>query len=208
LARYVEAVCRNCRREGLKLYLKGDRCLTAKCAFDKRAYPPGVHGQRRTKISEYGRQLREKQKAKRIYGMPEKQFRIYYRRSDQMKGITGENLIGMLEKRLDNVIFRLGLAASRNQARQLVLHRHFRVNGQRLNIPSYQVKVGDVVTVNDKSKEIVPIKSAIESGTGKEVPAWLTFDLKDMKGVVERVPVREDVHIPVTEQLIVELYSK
>ncbi|MFQ5560562.1 MAG: 30S ribosomal protein S4 [Nitrospinota bacterium] len=208
MARYTKSVCRHCRREGIKLFLKGERCLGEKCAFSRRAFAPGVHGQRRTKVSEYGKQLREKQKAKRLYGVLEKQFRNYYLKADRRKGITGENLLESLERRLDNVVYRMGLASSRKEARQLVLHRHFKVSGSRVNIPSFKVKPGDTVEVHDSSKEALPIQNALKAGTGTGIPAWLTVDTGALKGTIERVPLRDDINIPINEQLIVELYSK
>lgn len=210
MARYTGPVCRLCRRENSKLYLKGERCYTDKCAFERRAFAPGQHGQSqsRKKTSEYGMQLREKQKARRIYGILENQFANYFEKAERQKGVTGENLLALLERRLDNVVFRLGLASSRNEARQLVRHTHFLVNGKRVNIPSYQVKVGDVITVNDKSKESVKLKEAIENLAQKSVPAWLELDAAAVTGRVARYPQREEIDIPVQEQMIVELYSR
>ena len=206
MARYTGAVCKLCRREGVKLYLKGDRCYSEKCAVTKRATVPGQHGQRRRKLTNYGMQLREKQKAKRIYGVLEAQFRKYYAEADRRKGITGENLLKILEVRLDNVVFRLGLASSRVEARQLVRHGHFTVNGKKVDIPSYEVKVGDVVALKEKSKASVKFKAIGEVATN--VPKWLTVDMDKMEGTIVAVPQREDIDIPVNETLIVELYSK
>jgi small subunit ribosomal protein S4 len=197
-----------CRREGTKLFLKGSRCETAKCAIDRRAYVPGQHGQGRKKFSEYGVQLREKQKVKRFYGVLEKQFRIYFANADRKKGVTGENLLQNLELRLDNVVYRMGLGVSRAAARQLILHRHFTVNGKRVNIPSYIVKQGDVIAPSEKKLNKAPIKNALENMKNKTLPHWLAFDLESRKGLVQSLPTREDVSIPVEEQLIVELYSR
>ena len=208
MARYTEAVCRQCRREGAKLYLKGDKCYSDKCAFSRRGYAPGQHGQGRKKVSEYGTQLREKQKARRIYGLLEGQFRSYFEKADRMKGITGENLLVMLERRLDNVVYRLGMAESRNQARQLVLHGHFTVNGRRVNIPSYLVRANEVIQVKEASKESPLIKEIIENLGTKTVPAWLELSAGDVSGKVMRYPTREEIEIPVQEHLIVELYSR
>lgn len=208
MARYLEANCRLCRREGKKLFLKGDRCYTDKCSVDRRGYPPGQHGQNKTKVSNYGLQLREKQKVKRIYGLVEKQFKLTYLRADRMKGIVGENMLSLLERRLDNVIFRLGFANSRKQARQLVVHRHFLVNGRSVNIPSYTVKPNDVITVAEKSKENPVIKEALEAVVRKVIPTWLELDRDNMRGVVKALPIRAEIEYPIQEHLIVELYSK
>ena len=208
MARYTEAVCRLCRREGAKLYLKGDRCYSDKCAFSRRAYVPGQHGQGRKKVSEYGTQLREKQKARRIYGILETQFRTYFEKAERMKGITGENLLVMLERRLDNVVFRLGLAESRAQARQLVRHGHFTVNGHRVDIPSYLVKTGETVQIGETRKESPLIKAKVENMGTKVPPAWLELDVDAVSGKVARYPLREEIDIPVQEHLIVELYSR
>lgn len=208
MARYLEANCRLCRREGKKLFLKGDRCYTDKCSVDRRGYPPGQHGQNKTKISNYGLQLREKQKVKRIYGLLEKQFKLTYLRADRMKGIVGENMLSLLERRLDNVVFRLGFANSRKQARQLVVHRHFLVNGRSVNIPSYTVKPKDVITVAEKSKENPVIKEALEAVVRRVIPTWLELDRDNMKGVVKALPIRSEIEYPIQEHLIVELYSK
>ncbi len=209
MSRYRGSVCRLCRRENLKLYLKGDRCYSDKCAFDRRGYPPGQHGQRRGgKISDYGRQLREKQKVKRSYCLSEKQFKLTFGRADSQKGITGANLLFLLEQRLDNVVYRLGFSNSRSQARQLVRHSHFLVNGKKVNIPSYQIKVGDVVEVREKSRNIQIITDAMEAVVRRSMPAWLELEKENMKGVVRAVPVREDITMPVSENQIVELYSR
>lgn len=206
MARYIEPVCKLCRREGVKLYLKGDRCYSDKCAIARRAYAPGQHGQSRKKVTNYGLQLREKQKARRIYGVLETQFRRYYEEADRSKGITGENLVRLLELRLDNVVYRLGLGSSRKEARQLVLHGHFTVNGKKVNIPSYQISVGDVIAVKEKSRTSEKFKALAE--VASNVPKWLTVDMDKMEGQVVALPQREDVEIPVNETLIVELYSK
>ncbi len=209
MARYTEAECRLCRRENIKLFLKGDRCYTDKCGFERRSYPPGQHGQRRSgKISDYGIQLREKQKAKRIYGVLERQFRRYYEKAERQKGIIGTNLLILLERRLDNIVYRMGFASSRNQARQLVRHNHFTVNGKKVNIPSCQVKIGDVVEVRDGSRKIDIIKDAIETFVRREKPTWLDVDGDNFRGVVKAFPNREELTMPINEQLIVELYSK
>ena len=209
MARYVEATCRLCRRENIKLFLKGDRCYTDRCAFERRSYAPGQHGQRRGgKISDYGIQLREKQKVKRIYGVLERQFRTYYSRADRQKGITGTNLLILLERRLDNMVYRMGFSSSRDQARQLVRHNHFTVNGSKVNIPSYQVKVADVIEVREKSRKIPVILEAMETVVRREIPPWLEVDGDNLRGVVKAFPNREELTMPVNEQLIVELYSK
>ncbi len=208
MARYTDSVCRLCRREGIKLYLKGSRCETAKCAIEKRAYPPGQHGQGRKKFSEYGTQLREKQKVKRIYGVLEKQFRNYFFAADKKKGITGENLLQKLELRMDNVIYRMGLASSRSTARQLVGHGHFTVNGKKMNIPSYALEQGDTIALNPNKIKKIPVKSAIENIKEKTLPDWLSFDTDSKQGIIQALPTREHVAMPIEEQLIVELYSR
>ncbi|MBI9077173.1 MAG: 30S ribosomal protein S4 [Desulfatibacillum sp.] len=208
MARYRDSVCRLCRRENLKLFLKGDRCYSDKCAFDRRSYPPGQHGQRRTKISDYGIQLREKQKIKRMYGLTEKQFRLTFKRADSAKGITGTNLLVSLERRMDNVIYRLGFADCRIQARQLVRHGHFLVNGHKVDIPSAMVNIGDTVEVREKSRTVAVIGNAMETVARRGFPQWLELDKANFKGVVNAYPVREDLTTPMQEQLIVELYSK
>ncbi|AZV58725.1 MULTISPECIES: 30S ribosomal protein S4 [Clostridium] len=206
MARYTGSVCRLCRREGLKLFLKGDRCYTDKCAFSRRGYAPGQHGQRRKKVSNYGLQLREKQKAKRIYGLLEGQFRKYYETADRKKGITGENLLVLLETRLDNVIYRLGYGQSRAEARQLVTHGHFLVNGRKVDIPSFKVSINDNITVSDKSKSSEKFKTFAENP--KTLPTWLEGNVENFQAKVLRQPTREDIDVPVNETLIVELYSK
>ncbi|NLT95732.1 MAG: 30S ribosomal protein S4 [Clostridia bacterium] len=208
MARYTGPVCRLCRREGVKLYLKGDRCYSEKCAIDRRNYAPGQHGQSRTKISGYGMQLREKQKVRRVYGILENQFRSYFEKADRQQGVTGENLLRILERRLDNVVYRLGFANSRAQARQLVRHNHFTLNGHKANIPSIQVKVGDVIQLKEKSKDIAVIKEIIENLGQKTPPAWLELDKENLSGRVVALPTREDIDLPVQEHLIVELYSR
>ena len=208
MARYTESVCRLCRRENLKMYLKGDRCYTDKCAIERRPYPPGQHGQGRVKFSEYGVQLREKQKVKRMYGLLEAGFSHAYWNAAAAKGKTGENLLQTLELRLDNVAFRLGFADTRNEARQLVRHGHFRVNGRKVNIPSFRLKVGDRVEVRERSKKIVRINEALEAVERRAVPGWLELDKPGFKGTVKTIPSREDITMPIQEQLIVELYSK
>ncbi len=208
MARYLESVCRLCRREGLKLFLKGERCYSDKCAVERRSYPPGQHGQGRVKVSEYGTQLREKQKVKRLYGVLEKQFRRYFAEADRLKGITGENLLKLLERRFDNMVYRMGFAGSRNEARQLVKHNHFLVNGKKVNIPSYLLKPGDTIQVREKSKNLVRIQEALEAVQRRGVPSWLELDKDNIKAVVKTLPVREELTLPIKEQLIVELYSK
>ena len=208
MARYTKSVCRLCRRENLKLFLKGERCYTEKCAIDRRTYPPGQHGQGRKKFSAYGAQLREKQKVKRMYGLLENQFRNVFFESDRRKGITGEILLSLLERRLDNTVYRLGFANSRNEARQLVRHSHFLVNQTKVNIPSYLVKPGDVIQLREKSKKVVRILEALEGMARRGVPPWLDLDKEQLKGQVKAVPSREDITIPIQENLIVELYSK
>lgn len=208
MARYKDSVCRLCRREGLKLYLKGDRCYTPRCAVDRRAYAPGQHGQGRKKVSEYGTQLREKQKARRMYGILEGQFRRYFDRAERQQGVTGENLLRLLERRLDNIIYRMGLGASRNEARQLVRHGHFTVNGRKVNIPSFLCKVGDVIAVRDKSKESPRVKELLERAADRTPPAWLEYDAEPAVGRVVALPARDQIDAPVQEHLIVELYSR
>lgn len=208
MARYRGSVCRLCRREVQKLYLKGDRCYSDKCAVERRSYPPGQHGQGRSKVSDYGLQLREKQKVKRMYGLAEKQFKLTYKRAARMKGVTGHNLLMLLETRLDNVVYRLGFANSRNQARQLVRHGHITLNGHRCDIPSAHVKVGDVVAVREKSREVAFIKAALEAVARRGVPEWLELDADNFSGTVKALPSREELTMPMQEQLIVELYSR
>ncbi len=208
MARYSEASCRLCRREGDKLFLKGERCYTNKCAVSRRAYAPGPHGQQRKKTSEYGIQLREKQRARRFYGILESQFRKYFEMAANKKGITGENLLQILESRIDNVVYRLGFATSRPESRQLVRHGHFLVNGKKVNIPSYLLKAGDVITVDDKFKSTGKMKSIGEIAGGKAIPKWLELDKDNFIGKIVSLPAREDVDLPIREHLIVELYSK
>jgi len=208
MARYTDAVCRLCRREGQKLFLKGDRCYTDKCAADRRPYPPGQHGQGRTKTSEYGLQLREKQKAKRYYGLLENQFRGYFDMAIKRKGKTGENLLAILETRLDNTVYRLGFAMSRAEARQLVLHGHFLVNGRKVNIPSFLVRPGMIISLKEKSRSLDKFKAVIEANAFRQPPRWLEYDANAMVAKVTAVPMRDDIDIPIEEQLIVELYSK
>lgn len=208
MARYTGPVCRLCRREGIKLYLKGDRCYSEKCAIERRNYPPGDRGQVRQKLTEYGLQLREKQRARRIYGVLERQFRRYFEIAERQKGITGENLLRLLERRLDNVVYRLGFAASRAMARQLVRHGHITVNGKRVDIPSYLVRVGDEIAVAEKSRELVLFKELIDAAAHRTVPPWLEVDLEGMRGRVVAYPAREDIDVPIKEHLIVEFYSK
>lgn len=209
MANHMGSDCRICRRENVKLFLKGDRCYSDKCAFDRRSYPPGEHGERRgRKISDYGIQLREKQKIKRIYGLSEKQFHLFFERADRQKGITGANLLVALERRLDNVVYRLGFANSRTQARQLVQHRHFLVNGKKVNIPSLLVRVGDVVEVRERSRKIQLIQDSLDAVVRRGVPQWLDLEKDNLKGVIKSLPVREDLTMPMQEQLVVELYSK
>ena len=208
MARYTDASCRLCRREGAKLFLKGSRCYSDKCSIGRRAYAPGQHGQARKKQSEYGLQLREKQKAKRFYGLLEGQFYKYYEMASKMKGITGENLLFLLESRLDNVVYRFGLGGSRAEARQLVTHGHFLVNGRRVNIPSYLTKPGDVISLCDKSKSSSKFEQVLDVTSGRVLPQWLEFDPDNYTGKVVGTPTREDVDVPVKEHLIVELYSK
>ena len=209
MSRYKDSVCRQCRRENLKLYLKGDRCYSDKCAFDRRSYPPGQHGERRgRKISDYGVQLREKQKVKRMYGLSEKQFHLFFERAERQRGVTGTNLLVLLERRLDNVVYRLGFANSRAQGRQFVLHNHFLVNGKKVNIPSFLVKVGDSVEVKEKSRKVAAIADSLEAVVRRGIPQWLELEKDKSKGLVNGFPVREDLTMPIQEQLIVELYSK
>ncbi len=209
MARYIGSVCRLCRRENLKLFLKGDRCYSDKCAFDRRSYPPGQHGQRRgRKISDYGIQLREKQKAKRIYSLSEKQFHLFFIRADNQKGITGTNLLVMLERRLDNVVYRLGFVNSRTQGRHFVRHKHFLVNGRKVDIPSYIIKIGDMIEVREKSRKIQAIGDSLDTVVRRGIPQWLDLEKENLKGIVKGFPAREDITTPIQEQLIVELYSK
>jgi small subunit ribosomal protein S4 len=208
LARYTESVCRLCRRENLKLFLKGERCYTDKCAIERRNYPPGQHGQKRPKFSEYSIQLREKQKLKRIYGLLEKQFRRTFARASREKGITGEALLVLLERRLDNVVYRLGFASSRAEARLLVRHGHILVNGKRVNIPSYFVRVGDEVSVKEQSRQMARVLTAMEGAQRRGVPEWAELDRDACSGRIKLMPARSDVTMPINEKLVVELYSK
>lgn len=208
MARYTGPSCRLCRRENTELFLKGERCYTDKCAIKRRNYPPGQHGQGRSKTSDYGVQLREKQKVRRIYGILENQFRGYFERADRLKGVTGENLLFLLERRLDNIVYRLGFAASRIEARQLVRHGHFCLNGKKVTIPSIQIKTGDVVELREKSRKVAAINESLEAVVRRGIPQWLELDKGAFKGAVKTLPVREDITMPIQEQLIVELYSK
>lgn len=208
MARYTGAVCRLCRREGMKLYLKGERCYTDKCGITKRRYAPGQHGQGRKKLSEYGLQLREKQKVRRFYGVLESQFAKYFEMANKQKGITGENLLAILETRLDNVVYRLGFGSSRAESRQLVVHGHFEVNGKKVNIPSYLIKVGEVIAIKEKSRGSEKIKAVIEANSGRVVPKWLDVNKDTLEGKVIAYPQRDDIDLETEEHLIVELYSK
>jgi len=208
MARTVGPVCRMCRREGQKLFLKGDRCYTEKCSVDKRAYPPGQHGQGRPRVSNYGAQLREKQKVKRMYGLMERQFASTVDKATRMRGRSGTNLLQLLERRLDNVVFRLGFATSRAEARQLVRHGHFQVNGRKTSTPSFVVKAGHVVTLRESSREIARIVGALDSLEGRALPGWLEVDKGSFQGIVKALPARDDITLPIEEQLIVELYSR
>jgi len=209
VARYTGPVCRLCRREDMKLFLKGDRCYTDKCAYERRAYPPGQHGQgRRQKRTDYGEQLREKQKVRRMYGLLESQFKGYYKAATRMRGVTGESLLQLLERRLDNMVFRFGFASTRSEARQLVRHRHFQVNGRICNIPSALLRPGDVLEVKERSRKVVKINDALSALDRRGLPSWLDLDRDGFKGTVKDLPVREELTMPIREQLIVELYSK
>lgn len=208
MARYTGPACRQCRREGMKLYLKGDRCYTDKCAIARRNYAPGQHGQNKKKLSNYGVQLREKQKVRRIYGVLENQFKLYFEKAERMKGVTGENLLILLEKRLDNVVYRMGFGESRNEARQLVRHGHFTVNGKKVNIPSYQIEVNDLIAVKESSRNSEKFKALAEAAAAKTAPQWLSVNAEMMEARVISQPTREDIDLPIEEHLIVELYSK
>ena len=208
MARYIGPVCKLCRRENMKLYMKGDRCFSDKCSYDRRPYPPGQHGQGRIKFSEYGVRLREKQKVRRMYGVLEKQYRRYFDIADRQKGVTGENLLRLLERRLDNVAYRLGFGATRAEARQLVRHNHFQINGRRVNVPSFLVKTGDEIIVRERSRKIARIQEAMETIERRGTPAWLEVEPKEFKGIVKAMPSREDITTPIQEQLIVEFYSR
>lgn len=208
MSRAVKHVCKLCRRENMKLFLKGDRCYTDKCSFERRPYPPGQHGQSRVKFSEFALQLREKQKVKRVYGIFEKQFRRYFRESEQAKGVTGETLLLKLEKRLDNIVYLMGFANSRNEARHLVKHGHFLVNGKRVNMPSYEVKKGDVVEVSQGSRGVAKILAGIEAVKRREMPKWLDPSHGEFKGMIKDLPTREDITFPIEEHMVVEYYSR
>lgn len=208
MARYSGSVCRICRRENQKLFLKGDRCFTEKCAFERRGYPPGQHGQGRIKFSEYGLQLREKQKIKRMYGLLESQFRSLFEKASRMKGITGSHLLSMLERRMDNVVYRAGFANSRTEARQLVRHGHFTVNGKKVNLPSYLVSKGDEIATHEKSRGVARIGGALEAVKRREIPQWLELDAANFKTRIRDLPARDDITMPMEERLVVELYSK
>lgn len=209
MARYLGPVCRLCRREDMKLFLKGERCYTDKCGYERRSYPPGQHGQsRRKKRSNYGEQLREKQKVKRIYGIAEKQFRGYYFKATRMKGVAGDNLVQLLERRLDNVIYRMGFSSDHAEARQLVRHGHFRINGKKVDIPSYLVRAKDVIVVAESSQKIARISEALAAVDRRGVPQWIDLDKNAFAGTIRQLPAREDVTLPIREQLIIELYSK
>ena len=208
MARNLDAKCRQCRREGEKLFLKGDKCFTDKCAIERRNYPPGQHGQKNSRLSGYGVQLREKQKLRRIYGLLERQFRTVYKKADQKKGITGENLLFSLESRLDNITYKMGFGASRSEARQIVRHNGILVNGKRVNIPSYQLRPGDEVEVAPKAKEHLRIKAASEAGAGRGFPEWLEVDSAKLKGKFKAMPARSDLPSTINESLVIELYSK
>jgi len=208
VARYIGSKCRLCRREGEKLFLKGEKCYTSKCAIENRSFPPGQHGQRRTRLTDYGTQLREKQKLRRTYGVLEKQFRSYYKEADRRKGSTGENLLQLLEGRLDNVVYRMGFASSRTEARQLVRHNGITINGQKVNIPSYQVKAADAVAVSEKAKNQLRIKAAVEFSQQRGLVDWVEVDASKLQGVFKNVPERSDLPAEINENLVVELYSK
>ncbi len=206
MAKYTNADCRLCRREGCKLFLKGDRCISSKCAMEKRPVAPGQHGAARKKVTDYGTQLREKQKVKRAYGVLEKQFRMYYERAEQMKGVTGENMLSLLERRLDNVVYRMGIGDSRSESRQIVNHGHVTVNGRRVNIPSYQVKVGDIIAVKESKKDLEMFKQL--KGVKIVMPKWLEFNSDELTGKINALPQRDDIDLNIQEHLIVELYSR
>ena len=208
MARYTGPVCKLCRREGMKLFLKGERCYTDKCSYDRRPYPPGQHGQRRSKFTEYGIRLREKQKVRRMYGLAEKQYRATFDYADRIKGVTGENFLQLLERRLDSVCYRLGFARTRSEARQLVRHKHVLVNGKSLSIPSYRVKEGDEISVREKSKAKAVFTDSLEQAGRRNAPEWLEVDADAMKGTIKSLPNREEITLPIQEQLIVEFYSR
>lgn len=208
MARYRGSICRLCRSEGVKLFLKGDRCYSDKCAFERRGYLPGEHGQRRKKRSDYGIQLREKQKLKRMFGLLEKQFKSYFEKAERQKGVTGTTLLVLLDRRLDNMVYRMGFANSRNEARQLVRHNHFLVNDKRVNIPSYLIDVGDKIQVREKSRKMVRVLEALETVVRRGVPQWLELDQANFTGIVKALPTRDELAMPIQEQLVVEFYSK
>lgn len=208
MARYIGPVCKQCRREGTKIFLKGERCYTDKCGFDRRPYPPGVHGQRRSKVTEYGIRLREKQKVRRMYGLLESQFRRYFDMADRAKGVTGENFLNLLERRLDSAVYRMGLATTRADARQLVRHKHLEVNGRYVNIPSFLLKPGDKITIRERSQKLSRIEGSLEVASRREQPDWLEFDRESLTATVKSAPTRESITLPIQEQLIVEFYSR
>jgi len=208
LARYTDSVCRLCRRENMKLFFKGERCHTDKCAFERRQYPPGQHGQARQKVTEYGVQLREKQKVRRVYGVLEKQFRLYFKEAERQKGVTGKNLVMLLERRFDNVVYRLGFASTRSEARQLVRHGHFTVNGKKVNIPSFLVRVGDRIDVREKSRKVQKVVDSLEAVSRRPMPTWLELEKDAFRGSMKALPVREEITLEMNEQLVVELYSR
>ena len=208
MARYIGPVCKLCRREGMKLFLKGERCYTDKCSFDRRPYPPGQHGQRRMKFTEYGVRLREKQKVRRIYGVLERQFRRYFGEADRLRGVTGENLLGLLERRLDSACYRLGFARTRAEARQLVRHKHIAVNGRTVNVPSFLLKPGDKVSVREKARTKIVFNDSLQQVERRGTPEWLELDKDNYTGTVKTLPNREEITLPITEQLIVEFYSR
>lgn len=208
MAKYRGPVCRLCRREGVKLFLKGSRCMTEKCAIERRSYPPGQHGQGRQRVSEYSAQLREKQKLRRIYGLQERQFRLIFGKAERQTGVTGERLLQLLECRLDNVIYRLGFASSRREARQMVNHGHFLANGKKTDVPGYLVKAGDVITVRTRSQELASIQTALGGVESRGIPNWLDLDRDAFKGTVRALPTKDEIALPVNEQMIVELYSR
>lgn len=208
MARYIGPVCKLCRRENMKLFLKGERCYTDKCSFDRRPYPPGMHGQRRSKVTEFGVRMREKQKVRRIYGLMERQFSGYFESADRQKGVTGENLLNTLERRLDSAVYRMGMGATRTDARQLVRHKHVQVNGRTVNIPSFLVRPGDKITIHEQSKALARIQTALEVAARREQPDWLDFNRDTLTGTVKTMPTRETITLPIEEQLIVEFYSR
>ncbi len=208
MARYRGSLCRLCRRENMKMFLKGTRCYTEKCTFERRKYPPGQHGHNKGKLSDYGLQLREKQKVKRIYGIMERQFKNYFEKATKMKGVTGENLLKLLERRLDNVVYRMGFAINRRQARQMVRHGFFMINGKKVNIPSYLVRPGDIIDITQAGRELEAIKENLALAEQRGLPVWIEINIEEMKGKFVRLPEKEEIQLPVQEQLIVEFYSK